>query len=299
MPNPADSNAAEPTRIWRFLDGKRGHEQQSLGLVDALARLRPVVVSDVAAGQSQPAPGDNAGPPRLLIGAGHATHRALRAAKRKTGARAIVLMRPSFGMHHFDLCVVPEHDGVAPGANVLVTRGVLNPIVVSTTHDPQRGLILIGGPSRHHDWLEAEILDQIDALTSSDDTHWTISNSRRTPATTNALLRNLSNPQIAFVDWSETGSSWIVDALRCNAQVWVSEDSVSMLYEALTSGASVGVLAVPRRSYGRVVRGVATLVRAGCVTPFVLWQSGKLPAPMQPPLAEADRCARWINDHWL
>ena len=47
------------------------------------------------------------------------------------------------------------------------------------------------------------------------------------------------------------------------------------------------------------MRGLAALIAAGNVTPFTLWRGGRaLTAPAQT-LAEADRCAEWIQAAWL
>jgi uncharacterized protein len=317
MPNRAEASAKRsnreepvsisPTRIWRFLDGKMGHKNQSRGLVEALSRLVPTEVLDLNATTNLNETLSTKEPPDLIIGAGHQTHQRMLRAKRATKARAVVLMRPSFRLHHFDLCVIPEHDNVTPSNKILVTRGVLNPFTPVTTAvasdavNPSagNGLILVGGPSKHHDWLSAELLAQISIITAKPGMTWTIGNSRRTPDVTTRALKALASEHIQFVDWADADATWIGTTLANSEHVWVSEDSVSMLYEALTVGAGVGVLGVPRRSYSRVVRGVAALVRDGCVTPFVLWQAGRALRPMRPALAESDRCARWIVDHWL
>ena len=73
--------------------------------------------------------------------------------------------------------------------------------------------------------------------------------------------------------------------------MWVSEDSVSMIYESLSSGARVGLLPVPVKRHGRVSRGIERLVEDGWLTRFRYWEAG---SPLPPPprvLRESDRCA--------
>ena len=98
--------------------------------------------------------------------------------------------------------------------------------------------------------------------------------------------------------WQETSPDWLVTQYRRTGCVWVTEDSVSMLYEALTAGLPTGVLGLPQRSDGRVVRGVRQLIRQQQVTPFSAWVRGR---PLQRPdssFDEANRCADWICAHW-
>lgn len=292
-------NAAQPLVIWRLCDGKPGHENQTAGLVEALSRQVPVRCHDInVKGERSTA---DLPKPGLLVGAGHATHGAMSRLRRRFRARAVVLMKPTLGMRRFDLCVVPEHDGVRASAHVLLTRGVLNRVRAGPQAREARGLIAIGGPSRHHDWLGAEIEQQIETVLvrSPHITHWTITNSRRTPPESWSRLQRFASDTVACVNWQQTGPEWLASELVRNADVWVTEDSVSMLYEALSGGAAVGVLAVPRRRAGRVLRGLTALIADGLVTPFEFWVAGRQLTPPVPPLAEAERVADWIVEQWL
>ncbi len=298
-----------PTVVWWFRDGKAGHDNQARGLIDALQRLIPLDVHEVplpplgrllvdavtgrfGAGRALP-------DPALLIGAGHGTHPALLAARRARGGRAVVLMKPSLPRAWFDLCVIPRHDGVAPAPNVLITDGVLNAIPPAVGKDPHQGLILIGGPSAHHGWSETELLAQLRVVLARDTgIQWRIAGSRRTPASTAPLLRALAGTQVQFIAHEDTDAAWLPAQLARAAVVWVTEDSMSMLYEALTAGAATGLLAVPRRRADRVTRAIDALIEAERVTPFDVWQKThalRLPEPFN----EAARIAAWIERAWL
>jgi uncharacterized protein len=306
------SSVAEPdTRavvVWVFTDGKAGHENQARGLLVALARCNPVdarwikvpayasVLSSLMTRRFLP--GVGLPPPDLLIGAGHRTHLPLLAARRAHGGRSIVLMKPSLPRAWFDLCVIPEHDGVS-GANVFTTRGALNPMEPGKK-DARAGLILVGGPSRHHGWNENEIFSQIETIVTTDgNTHWTLTSSRRTPAATTRRLRTLTFSNLTVVPVSETGPGWLSDRLATAAQVWVTEDSVSMVYEALTANAATGILSVPAKRESRIARGIAALTRDHLVTRFADWQRGEKLAPPAAPFNEAARVATWIGEKWL
>lgn len=298
----------QPVVVWAFTDGKAGHENQTRGLLAAFARRQPVdarwirvpayasVLSSLMTRRFLP--GVGLPPPDLLIGAGHRTHLPLLAARRAHGGRTIVLMRPSLPRAWFDLCVIPEHDATS-GANVLSTRGALNPVEPGKK-DARAGLILIGGPSRHHGWSENDILSQVEVIVASEKyVHWTLTTSRRTPSATTTRLCALTFKNLTVVPVNETGPGWLPERLTNAAQAWVTEDSVSMVYEALTANAATGLLHVPAKRASRIARGIATLTGDGLVTCFANWQGGKkLEAPAAP-FNEAARVAAWIGEKWL
>jgi mitochondrial fission protein ELM1 len=268
--------------VWAFTDGKAGHENQTRGLLAALAHRHPVdarwihvpayasVLSSLMTRRFLP--GVGLPPPDLLVGAGHRTHLPLLAARRAHGGRTIVLMKPSLPRAWFDLCVIPEHDSVT-GANVLSTRGALNPVEPGSKN-ARAGLILIGGPSRHHGWSEDEILSQVETIVPARAYRLGTTTSRRTQSATTALLRTLTLKNLTVVPVTETGPGWLSERLTSAAQVWVTEDSVSMVYESLTANAATGVLSVPAKRESRIARGIAALTRDGLVTRFADWQRG-------------------------
>jgi hypothetical protein len=297
-----------PTVVWAFTDGKAGHENQTRGLLRALAQRFPLdtrwirvpAYSSVLTSlmTRRFLPGAGLPPPTLLIGAGHRTHLPLLAARRAFGGRAVVLMKPTLPRVWFDLCVIPEHDGVS-GANVVVTRGALN-AVESGSKRAGTGLILVGGPSRHHGWAEREFTAQIEAIVArSADIRWTLTTSRRTPPGTTARLQELKAANLTVVPVRDTGPGWLPEQLAGASHAWVSEDSVSMVYEALTAGCATGILAVPARRASRITRGIELLVRDGLVTSYAQWQAGAaLSAPAEP-FNEAARVAARIAERWL
>ncbi len=299
----------EPVVVWRIVDGKPGHESQTAGLVQSLARLTPVKHFDVPAMGRFGAilswltgrflPGKVLPVPDLILGAGHRTHWTMLAARRAWGGQAVVLMKPSLPLKWFDFCLIPQHDGVALASNVAMTRGVLNTIEPSATAEDGRGLFLVGGPSSHHAWDESAMVAQILQIVQANrDVFWTLTTSRRTPDATVSALKALSEPNLEVVPYAETERGWVGERLQECAHAWVSEDSVSMVYEALTAGARVGLLSVPAKErLSRVQAGVEALVAEGYVTRL------EDAAALAPPAAstdkpmlfcEADRCAELV-----
>ncbi|MDF2446271.1 MAG: hypothetical protein K0S46_1507 [Moraxellaceae bacterium] len=291
---------SQPLVIWRLTDGKPGHMQQTLGLVRALAdrtrcetididvSSRSVGLLDLVLGRFRP--GFAKKRPDLLIGAGHGTHLALLAARRTAGGRIVALMKPSLPLPLFDFVVVPEHDGVAPVANVISTLGVLNPMRAGHKK-PDSLLFLIGGPSKHVEWSDAVILEQVQAIVAAlkPGTAWRITDSRRTPGSLAPELHRRYGER--FQPFDECPPGWLAERLAGTETVWVSEDSVSMVYEALTAGCRVGLLEVPKAAKpSRVIRGVAQLVAEKRVTAFAEWRDTQ---EMRPALHfnEAERVA--------
>ncbi len=304
-----DGMMSAPCVIWRVTDGKRGHERQTQGLVQALGRLMPVAVRDVPALSEARAlrslmtgrfPVSGASSPAIIVGAGHGTHLTMLAAQRAHGGRTVVLMNPGLPRRYFDLCLVPQHDGVAEAPNVLMTVGALNAMDLSTEQSGKTGLILLGGLSPHYRWRGRVIAAQVrDIVGRCPDVVWSLTTSARTPRATAELLHETLAHDIEFVTPDDAPLDWLPSRLRRAGQVWVTPDSVSMLYEALTVGAAVGLLDLDPVRTGRVARGVEELHRQGMVVQYTEWRAGR---PLHRPpaqLNEAARCAHWIRERWF
>jgi mitochondrial fission protein ELM1 len=288
--------------LWLIGDGKPGHENQSLGLAEAMQRRVACEIHQISIvgkggffGRIRAALTQSAGLPKpdFIIAAGHATHLALLCLARKHQAKSIVLMRPSLPLRCFDLCIAPSHDFPKKPTrkNLILTRGAINR-VRSVGSEKTGKLILIGGPSKTHGWDAAAVMDMLARVTATGG--WQLTDSRRTP---NGFLEQIKKhlPNIEIFSCKETAPDWLPDQLSRATEVWVSEDSVSMIYEALSSGARVGLLSVPRlNSRSRVLRGIDDLIADRFLTTFSDWnQTGRLVQATQL-LNEADRCAEIV-----
>ena len=293
-------------------DGRPGHENQSVGLALALARrtgaTHEVVKVDPKASawarMRAAAAGGRADSkrPALVIAAGHRTHLPLWWAARRLGARSVVIMKPSLPLAFFDLALVPRHDvaeGAADSGKRVLTRGALNRVPEDLPTKDARGLVLLGGPSKHHGWDGAALAPMVvRVIASRPELEWIVGDSRRTPED---FLRGLELPaglRAKKVPHQETGPGWLAGELARSALVWVTADSVSMVHEALTAGAATGVLPVPPAKAGgtggRPALAVAGLIAAGLATEF--------PGHATPPptrFHEAGRCADLILARWF
>jgi mitochondrial fission protein ELM1 len=118
-----------------------------------------------------------------------------------------------------------------------------------------------------------------------------LTTSRRTPPDFLATLPNLDIKQTPA---EETPPGWLEQQLQQTGSAWVTPDSVSMLYEALTSGCSVGVFDLPAVKGSKVAEGVLRLQATGCVITQAALDSYQLDAHPPQPFNEADRCASLI-----
>ena len=284
-------------------DGKAGHLAQSHGLAHAIKRLMPARIMEVQAEGKRiaPQPEKDAG---LILAAGRRTHSMALSLRKYLGVPAIALMDPGWlGRQRFDLAIIPKHDRVKPSKTVIVTDGALNGMETSADASPDQGLLLIGGPSKHYQWDTAAIQKQVQTILEKDASiKWTATDSRRTPDATRAGLNKIAEQsagKLTFTPATQTPEGWVAQQLgRCGV-CWVTEDSVSMVYEALTAGARVGLLPVPGKgSTSRVARGVASLVQRGWVTAYDDWVTGKPLPEDRPTLNEADRVARLIVERF-
>ena len=57
----------------------------------------------------------------------------------------------------------------------------------------------------------------------------------------------------------DTPQGWIFEQMQLAEAVWVTEDSVSMLYEALTAGCKVGLIEIDRIKDDRITRQIDQL----------------------------------------
>jgi len=302
----ASNNQSRTLTIWRFSDGKAGHDAQSVGLVQALSDLTSCTQLDIRVPPALNTLACLVGAgylttktfpdPDLIIGAGHATHLPLLCAKKYRGGNTVVIMTPSLPTSWFDLCLVPAHDDPKLSKNIVLTKGAMNTIKAGNSHQPHKGLILIGGPSKHFSWNTDDILNQIKTLINGDIQDWVISDSPRTPAETRNALQTLSSNRIHYCSHDSTDKGWLAEQLGIAGTTWVSEDSVSMIYEALTSGTAVGLLRVSPKHSGRIQKAVNPLIKEGYLTRFESWCANQKLTHNKGSFSEADRCARLVLD---
>ena len=311
----------QPLQVTLFSDGRPGHEKQSLGIVSALQTYLEVKVTKITlpsrgvvdeirshllflfqgtAQSSLPDPQNT----DLLIGTGSRTHVPMLSAGSKSRARVVTCMTPASHLRaKFDLCCVPFHDRVKAADNIFFTVGPPNISTGTANHDLTRTLVLIGGRDESsHRWDEERIVTDLNSLiSSSEQTSWLISSSPRTPESTEELIKKeiSGRPEVIFVPFSETDPGWVEEMYRTHGSVWITADSMSMVYEALSAGCRVGILPVSwRRKNNKFQRSLDYLLKEKLIIMLSQYLQGTNEWLHHEPLNEADRCAREILRRW-
>ncbi len=282
-------------------DGRRGIENQALGLAEAIARHTPMQLNPIHLPRTGtlPHPGDFV--PDLWIGCGRAAVRAAPLHRKAfPGATMVYVQAPRARKDIFDLIVAPRHDQLA-GTNVLSTIGSPNRVTPSLLEAADaefeaelagrpgpRAAVLIGGDSKHHQFSDAtceSLLLTVERLRDQA-ASVLITTSRRTPqGLVDALQERYGwcdktwihagdgpNPYFAFL----ASADWIC----------VTEDSTNMLCEAASTGKPVYRLAVDGKA-GKFERLYAQLQGMGALRPFL----GRLETWDYSPLHETEKAA--------
>ncbi|MDD2315820.1 MAG: ELM1/GtrOC1 family putative glycosyltransferase [Desulfobacterales bacterium] len=308
-----------PLCVTAFFDGRRGHEKQTRAVLQALERFTPlsVTVRNVEPGNFFQAAGNWAryGLRRirplkrvpssvdLIIGAGSYTHIPMLLLKEETGARAVTCMTPErLFLRRFDLCLIPRHDRPEGSDNIFLTLGPPCIRPAPKVRDLANGLILVGGRDpKSHWWSSQTTMDQIGSILAADPLiHWTITSSPRTPADMLVMLTQLAeeNPAVSFFKSEDTHLGWLEDRYAQTWRVWVTADSMSMIYEAVSAGCRVGILPVLwKKKRNKFQTSLEFLIENRYSMSYEMWRSGAdefNPAPLD----EASRCAQEILRRW-
>ena len=293
---------SQPLKLIRVItEGRPGHQNQSMGLALALARRSGAKVETVQIPASfNLLPRARAALeihntfPQLVIGAGHKVHLPLWFAAQKFKARSVVIMAPTWPKFLFDLCILPQHDVIPKkvSTRVVTTLGALNRLPEEIPVKTARGVVLVGGPSKSHGWAAEQTANAVaKVIAARPELAWTIADSRRTPSDFLTRLRAQGIPA-ELMPHQETKPDWVPAQLMAAQEAWVTEDSVSMIFESVTAGARTGILPAPIiRPAADTVRAVQYLIAADYATRLEVWiQNGRqLPPPK--PLHETGRCA--------
>src|SRR6056300_346317 len=222
--------------IGAFKDGKKGHEKQIDALITELALHKSTKVHEFSSWEKHNSI------PNLIIGAGNATHKHMLTAKAEyPSAKTIVLMKPSLRpTQWFDIAIVPNMDAYYLGKpkNVITTQGVLSKYS-SIEPKPKTGLIVVGGKSRHFLFRKKVVAQQIEWILNDlyKDYHWKITTSPRSPDLD--MPKHSGNAE--FFSWKDTDDNWLTNQMQQSEITFITPESVSVLYEALSTNTKVYV----------------------------------------------------------
>ncbi|HEY2033515.1 MAG TPA: mitochondrial fission ELM1 family protein [Rhizomicrobium sp.] len=230
--------------------------------------------------------------PDLLIASGRQSIAAalhVREMGKRDGHRVVTVFvqNPGIAPSHFDLVIAPEHDRVV-GENVLSTRGALHRItrerleegaaklLPRVAHLPRPYIgVLIGGANASYTLGPSEIAKLADALKCAareNGGSLLITPSRRTGEANIALLKSALKDTLSFI-WDGEGDNPYFGLLGLADHLVVTNDSVSMVSEAVATGKPVHVFALPGKAGGsrksrKFARFHADMAEAGWTRAF-------------------------------
>ena len=311
-----------PLHITAFLDGRPGHEKQTQGVVAALSRLTPVEAKFVKLASPSVKTGlknwmvylvtlglriaqrSTEEPVDLIIGTGASTHVPMLQFKGRSRSKVVTCMTPDpVLLRKIDLCLVPHHDQPSERDNIFVTVGPPGLPPQKRQSDSRSNLILVGGrDEKSHVWRTSELIVQIEMLLKRQaDIKWTITSSPRTPNDCENRLQAVADlhANVSFFRAQDTQTGWVEAAYAENAMAWVTADSISMIYEALTAGCRVGILPVKwKQANNKFQRSIDYLAHQELIMTYAQWLENPTHSVRPAALDEASRCAEEILKRW-
>jgi mitochondrial fission protein ELM1 len=311
-------SGGRPLRIWAVSDGRAGIEAQALGLAEAVARLRPALITVKRIGWRAglgrlpwrlippgARTGDPIAPPwpDIWIATGRATlplsTRMLAWAEGRTFV--VQTQAPRAPLARFDLVIPPKHDGLS-GPNVFSILGAPSRmseerLVVERARFEDRlaplprprVAVIVGGKSKAHDLpagraaaMAEEICRAVEAAGGS----LLVSFTRRTPAAAREAMARAFG-RLPGIVWKGEGDNPYFAFLADADAILVTEDSTNLATEAAATGKPLFILRMAGHS-AKLARFHAELERRGVARPF----EGAFSAEAYAPLAETDRAAR-------
>jgi len=309
-----------PIHIICFLDGSPGHEKQTLGIIRALEKRVNIKTTKMNVARRSfwqsflgivrlnlpisTTSDMKIVKPDLIIGTGSRTHLSILHYKKKFNIPAVTCMAPDPVIRfRFDICFVPVHDGLEQRGNIILTVGPPNCSINKKQHRKDCGLILIGGIDRKsHRWNSSELkLKTENIVKRNPETQWLISSSPRTPDDMVLMLEEIPHRyfNVTFYNFKDTEPGWVEQQYDISTTVWVTADSVSMIFEALTAGCKVGVLPVDwKKQTNKFLQGITYLEERGFILPYERWFNQNGTWIDHDNLNEAQRCADTILKRW-
>jgi len=290
--------------VWRVLDGIEGHEKQSKALAIALTRISNTKILDIRTIDLWRLLTKNLFTnkklikPDLIIGVGHKTHLIIFLSRLIFGGNSVLIMKPSLPINWFDLCFIPYHDVISKieKKNVVQIYGALNNLKNLGRHNPKKALILIGGKSKYFNWNNNSIVSQIKKIcTTYPNVKYYLTTSRRTPPSfvKDLMFMNIKNLKIIL--WPTIDKNWIKKKLNQCQKVWVTKDSISMIYEGISSGGEVSIINLVEIKKNKISTEVDRLISKE----MVVTELGKKTKKPKIILSESDRCAIIIKDKFF
>jgi len=206
-------------------------------------------------------------------------------------------MKPSLPYSWFDLCLIPRHDMIKKNTTVEITNGAITKARNERKHNSNEGVILVGGRSKHFNWKNIDVISQInDILISNKKLNIKISTSRRTPEDFIAQLENKIKRKVKIYSHTNLNNGWFEKEAKYSKYSWVTEDSVSMIYELIGYGSQVTPIKLRRNKNIKILNEVTRLINSRLINSYVGLKTVSINMLST---NEAKRCANIIVDKWF
>lgn len=218
--------------------------------------------------------------PGIVIACG-GTGAAVGVAMAGRGTEIVAVQHPRMDPRRFRLVVVNRHDDLT-GPNVLVTRTALHRVTDARlaaarvewadrfAHLPRPLVSLLVGGSNGRYRLDMPVatalVGQLSTMMRADRVGLVVTPSRRTDPAVTKLFADTLGPLGAMV-WDGTGTNPYFGMLALSDLILVTEDSVSMISEAMATTAPVMLARLPGRSR-RIGRFIEEVIGSGRVRNF-------------------------------
>lgn len=249
--------------------------------------------------------------PDLLIASGRKCVGLALAIRRASKRHSFVVFvqNPRWGFSKFDLIIAPQHDDLN-GENVITTMGALSRVNRGKLETAKRQFqpafshlphpliaCLIGGSSRYYNLTPeraAFIGKSLADFSLKTGASFLITSSRRTPLGCLDALKSALTETPVYI-WDSKGENPYLGFLGSADAIFVTEDSVSMISDACTTGKPVYTLSLERRRPNKIEKFIDNLENEGAIRPF----SGNLQSWEYAPLRDTAIAAGEVLKRYL
>lgn len=261
-----------PRTCWVISDGRRGIENQALGLAECLSQMMPldIHIHHILHGKvftalppklqrklkSKPEEyGLPTALPDMVIGCGRQAIAPLLVIKKLAGSsvKTIYVQDPKISPSHFDLVIAPEHDQVS-GDNIISMIGSPNRISKNTLKQDYKNFtsllsgypkpfaaVLIGGPSKRFKLTQKDMAAWHDAMRDLHEKGYSllVTPARRTPDFAVKMLGQFAHEYDNVWLHKDGEPNPYFAFLEAADIILVTEDSTNMLTESCATGKPV------------------------------------------------------------
>lgn len=293
-------------------DGKAGHQNQSIGVAEALGASYSIFSTQEGYVQLKKLFSNHEY--GLVIGAGKRTQSYLKWVKKNIkGSFTVLLMRP-YGFlglplspqkwhKHFDVVAMLEHDaiGLVLPENTITTVGAPNRVLPKNLNEAKlrfskqldsvadkKIAVLIGGKSKRFDFNcshAEELLHGVLRLAEKESAGLLITTSRRTGEEQTAHIKNiLTQSSVPYYLWDGEGDNPIMGYFACADAFVVTAESTSMVSEACSTGQPVYVYGLDKNmqmmGMGKFNKFYHKLYEQGAIQSLMTAESFTSPHPL-------------------